>query len=193
MHGMGTGSFALETERLVLRRMVWGDQPAISEMLQDPEVMYAWEHAFSDGEVDDWLAKRMAEYAVYKYFGYWAVVLKETGVLIGQCGLTLQDAGGRRVLEVGYLFNRNFWHSGYATEAAGAAVSYAFHTLRADAVYSIIRENNTPSVRVAQRNGMKPVGRVIKHYRGIEMPHTVYCISSSAYAVFTENSWGFLP
>lgn len=193
MHGMGTGSFVLETERMVLRQMVWRDRSAISEMLQDPEVMYAWEHAFSDGEVDDWIAKRIAEYTVYGNFGYWVVILKETGTLIGQCGLTLQDAGGRRVLEVGYIFNKHFWHSGYATEATRAAVSYVFHTLRADAVYSIIRENNEPSVRVAQRNGMKPVGRVIKHYRGIEMPHTVYCIKASMRAVSTENPRGFLP
>lgn len=193
MHGMGTGSFVLETERMVLRQMVWGDQPAISEMLQDPEVMYAWEHAFADVEVDEWIAKRIAEYAAYGNFGYWAVILKETSTLIGQCGLTMQDAGGRRVLEVGYIFNKKFWHKGYATEAARAAVSYAFHTLRADAVYSIIRENNGPSIRVAKRNGMRPVGCVVKRYRGIEMPHTVYCIKSSAYAVSTKNPRGFLP
>mgnify|MGYP003254218861 FL=1 len=50
-------------------------------------------------------------------FGLWAVVLEETGEVIGQCGLTMQDLNGEQVLEVGYLLAKDFWHKGYATEA----------------------------------------------------------------------------
>lgn len=136
--------------------------------------MYAWEHAFSNAEVDEWITSRRAEYEAYGNFGYWAVILKEQHLVIGQCGLTRQMLGSKAVLEVGYLFHRAFWHQGYASEAAQAVKEDAFHRLHADAVYSIIRANNGPSIRVARKNGMEPVGNIIKMYRGIQMPHVVY-------------------
>ena len=87
--------------------------------------MYAYEGALSDDEAQAWLDRQMERYA-RDGFGLWAVVLKETGAMIGQCGLTYQDADGVRVVEVGYLFRRSFWHRGYATEAARVCRDYAF-------------------------------------------------------------------
>ena len=63
----------------------------------------------------------------------------------------------------------------YAAEAAIACKKYAFNALGLPAVYSIIRENNLPSRRVAEKNGMRIVGKLVKHYYGMEMPHFVYC------------------
>lgn len=165
----------LETERLYLRKMTQEDYPALCRMLQDPEVMYAYEHAFSDTEAHEWLDKQLARYAEYG-FGLWAVILKETGEMIGQCGLTMQDCNGRQVLEVGYLFCKAYWHKGYATEAATACKNYAFDTLHAEEVYSIIRDTNEASQNVARRNGMNPVDSFTKHYYGMDMPHIVFCI-----------------
>lgn len=162
----------LQTERLILREMRGTDIPVLCGMLQDPEVMYAWEHTFSDQEVQEWLQKQLSRYAA-DGFGLWAVVLKATGEMIGQCGLTRQEMDGASVIEVGYLFLRRFQHHGYASEAARACKEYAF-SLGVQQVYSIIRTNNTPSIAVALRNGMRPVSRIIKHYSGIDMPHTVY-------------------
>jgi len=51
-------------------------------------------------------------------FGLWAVILKETNEMIGQCGLTMQDCNNRQVVEIGYLFQKAFWHKGYASETA---------------------------------------------------------------------------
>lgn len=96
--------------------------------------------------------------------------------MIGQCGVTVQDCNGREVLEVGYLFCKDFWGQGYATEAAKACRDYAFTHLHTDEVFSIIRDNNFPSQRVAERNGMRPHGSFTKHYYGIDMPHIVYSI-----------------
>ena len=107
----------LETERLVLRKMTQADYPALCRILQDEKTMYAYEGAFSDEEVQQWLDRQLARYAQYG-FGLWLVVLKETGKAIGQCGVTMQPWDGREVLEVGYLFERAHWHHGYATEAA---------------------------------------------------------------------------
>lgn len=163
----------LETERLYLRCMRQSDYDALCKILQDEEVMYAYAHAFSDEETKDWLDRQLKRYEEYG-FGLWAVILKENGEMIGQCGLTMQDWNGREVLEIGYLFQKAYWHRGYATEAAAACKKYAFETLEADEVFSIIRDTNLPSQNVARRNGMTIRGQFTKHYYGIDMPHLVY-------------------
>ena len=164
----------LKTERLLLREMTQDDLPALQGILQDEETMYAYNGAFDEAETQAWLDRQLSRYAQFG-FGLWAVVLKESGGMIGQCGLTMQPWRGDEVLEVGYLFNRAFWHHGYATEAARGCMEYAFDRLGAREVCSIIRETNLPSRRVAERNGMTVRDSWVKHYRGIDMPHVRYC------------------
>lgn len=165
----------LETERLILRLLAQSDYGALCRILQDEEVMYAYEHAFSGGEVQEWLDKQKSRYQEHG-FGLWAVILKETGEFIGQCGLTLQDCRGEQVVEVGYLFARDHWHQGYATEAAAACKEYAFTELGVEEVYSIIRDTNISSQGVARRNGMTKKGTLIKHYYGMDMPHYIFSV-----------------
>ena len=164
----------LETQRLILREMTQADLPALRRILQDDETMVAYNGAFDEAETQAWLDRQLARYAQYG-FGLWAIVLKQTGEMIGQCGLTMQPWHGDEVLEVGYLFNRAFWHHGYATEAARGCMEYAFDRLGAKEVCSIIRETNQPSRRVAERNGMVLSDTWVKHYRGVDMPHVRYC------------------
>ena len=83
-----------ETERLFARKLTKDDFGSLCRILQDPEVMYAYEHAFSDAEVNSWLERQLKRY-VTDGFGLWAVILKETGSMIGQCGLTMQDWNGK--------------------------------------------------------------------------------------------------
>lgn len=163
----------LETERLYLREMEQSDMKSLCKILQDPGVMYAYEGAFSDVEAQDWLDRQISRYHQYG-FGLWAVILKETGEMIGQCGLTMQPWKDQELLEVGYLFRRQFWHNGYATEAAKACKEYAFEVLDADEVCSIIRDTNAASQNVAIRNGMTMADTWTKHYRGAAMPHIRY-------------------
>ena len=168
----------LETERLVLRRLTQDDFDGIARTLKDPEAMYAYEHGFSDAEVQEWLDRQLARYDKYG-FGLWAVIEKATGELIGQCGLTMQDCGGQELLEVGYLFQRDRWHNGFATEVAVACRDYAFDVLGADEVFSIIRDNNYASQNVARRNGMALWGTFTKHYYGMDMPHLIFSVRRS--------------
>ena len=121
----------LETERLSLREMTQADYPSLCRILQDEQVMYAYEGAFSDAEIQEWLDRQISRYQKWQ-FGLWAVILKETGELIGQCGLTMQPWKEGEVLEIGYLFERTHWHNGYALEAAKACKKYAFEILEAD-------------------------------------------------------------
>lgn len=169
-----------ETPRLLLNEMTYDDFPALCLMLRDEKVMYAYEHAFSEEEAREWLDRQISRYRNYGY-GLWGVRLKTDGRLIGQCGITPQPLNGAEVKEIGYVFNKNYWHGGYATEAALACRTYGFHTLGADALYSIIRNENIPSRRVAERCGMTVRGSIVKHYYGTDMPHVVYGITAEEY------------
>lgn len=163
----------LETERLYLRELDNDDIDNLKTILQDAETMYAYEHAFSDEETEQWLNNQLRRYSEYG-MGLWAVIDKKSGEFVGQCGITLQDIGEReRVYEIGYLLRRDKWGLGYASEAAAACKEYAFtHGIRK--IYSIIRDNNLASMRVAIRNGMLPRKIIVKHYMGIDMPHICF-------------------
>lgn len=165
----------LETERLYLREMNYSDFEALCRILQDEEAMYAYEGVFSDREVQEWLDRQISRYHKWN-FGLWAVILKETDKMIGQCGLTMQPWKEDEVLEIGYLFERQYCHNGYATEAAIACKKYAFEILNANEVCSIIRDSNIVSQKVAIRNGMAMMDICIKHYRGVDMPHYRYVV-----------------
>ena len=165
----------LETERLIMRELNPADFDSLCQIMQDDATMYAYEGAFSDAETQAWLDRQISRYEKWG-FGLWAVILKESGQLIGQCGLTRQPWKDTEVLEIGYLFNKNYWHKGYATEAAAACKQYAFEVLKADEVCSITRDINRLSRNVALRNGMTKEDAWIKHYRGVDMPHERFVV-----------------
>ena len=164
----------IETERLIIREMVQSDFDALCKILCDEEVMRtAYGSAFNLEEAQNWLNRHFKRYAEYG-FGLWAVVLKEAHEMIGQCGLTLQGWRDKEILEIGYLFQKAYWHKGYAAEAAIACKEYAFKVLNANTVYSIVRDTNTASQKVAVRNGMKIIDKDTKNFRYIDMDFFLY-------------------
>lgn len=169
------GRIITETERLIIREMVQSDFGALCKILCDEEVMRAaYESAFRVEEAQNWMNRHFKRYKEYG-FGLWAVVLKETNEMIGQCGLTMQSWRERELLEIGYLFQKAYWHKGYATEAAIACKEYAFSVLNASSVYSIIRDIHIASQNVAVRNGMKIVDKFTKNFRYVDMDFFLYC------------------
>ena len=165
----------LETNRLILRPLTEEDFDAWTAVLGDPEVMYAYEHGFSPEEVRQWIQRQQERYAK-DGFGLWALIEKTSGQLIGDCGITLQDWNGREVPEIGYRLRRDRWRQGFAIEAAAACREYGFHTLNLPELFSIIRDNDLPSQRVALRSGMALRGSFVKRYRGVDMPHLVFSV-----------------
>ena len=168
-----------QTERLFLRKMEAVDFQDLAEILQDPQVMYAYGHDFTDEDVLHWLDRQKTRYLKYG-FGLWALVLKETGEIIGQAGLTMQPYLDQEVLEVGYLLKKRHWHKGYAREAARGCVEYAFRQLHAEKVYSIIKADNLPSQRVALSIGMQKEAEFTTRYYAGDMLHYLFSISASA-------------
>lgn len=165
----------LETERLYLKEMNQSDFEDLAEILQNSRVMYAYEHDFSDNDVQEWLDRQITRYKKYG-FGLWAVILKSTDEMIGQAGLTMQPYKDNEVLEIGYLLKERFWHHGYASEAANGCKKYAFEQLNRDKVYSIIKSDNYASMKVAKSMGMKKEDEFVTQYYNGDMLHFLYSI-----------------
>lgn len=182
----------LQTERLQLRELEQSDFRDLAEMLQDPEVVYAYGHDFTDQDVMIWLERQNMRYQKYG-FGLWAVILKSTGAWIGQAGLTMQPYQGSEVLEVGYLFKKKFWHCGYAVEAAKGCKDYAFHQLNKNKVSSIIKADNYASIRVAEKLGMKKEAEFIARYYNGDMLHFLFSVEKDPASAPANGHMGNEP
>lgn len=101
------------------------------------------------------------------------LVEKESGKIVGQCGLLVQDVNGQEEIEIGYSVLPEFWRKGFASEAAQKCRDFAFENNITDSIISIIHIENSNSEKVALKNGMKKTVRTI--YK--EMPVNIYRIS----------------
>jgi [ribosomal protein S5]-alanine N-acetyltransferase len=143
----------VETERLLLRPYVIEDVDALEAVLGDSVAMEFYPAALDRRGVEEWIAKNVERYS-RDGFGKWAMVVKSTGEVGGSSGCVLQEIEGRDEIEVGYNVRRDLWGRGYAPEAARACMEYAFAKLSARRVISLIRPENSRSIRVAEKNGM---------------------------------------
>jgi ribosomal-protein-alanine N-acetyltransferase len=143
----------IETKRLWLRQLHPSDLDDMYEYLGDPLTMVHYPAPYSRDFVKEGIAKNIERYLKYGY-GLFGVVLKESGALIGDCGLVWQDLESGAELEVGYHFRRDRWGKGYAPEAAKACIEFAFEHAKVDHVISLIRPENLASRRVAEKNGL---------------------------------------
>ncbi len=151
----------IETPRLLLRELTESDAPALLAMYREPDVvrfMGAAPASVSD-EIENINAHRVRYYATRGY-GLLGVVLRESNALIGRCGLLDVAIGEREEVELSYLLLPAFWGRGFATEAAGAALTFAVQSLGFHRVVAVIQPENARSRRVAERLGMQYDGIV---------------------------------
>lgn len=147
------GTVIIETERLFLREMNMDDYDALYLVLADPGIMQHYPYTFDEQQVRDWIERNMNRYKE-NGFGLRAVCLKETGEMIGDCGLTLQNINGEMLPEIGYHIRRDCQRRGYAKEAAKAVLDWAFQHTNYPALYSYCKYTNEPSIRTAESIGM---------------------------------------
>ena len=143
-----------ETERLILREMVEDDFQPLFNILSHPETMRFYPQPFDEVRVRGWIARNQQRYST-DGFGLWAVVLRENGKVIGDCGITLQNIHGSILPEIGYHIHKDYCRCGYATEAAKVCMDFLFETTDYPAVYSYMKYTNAPSYGVALKNGMR--------------------------------------
>jgi ribosomal-protein-alanine N-acetyltransferase len=161
----------LETSRLTLREFRPDDADALALVLSDPETMRYYPAPLDHAGVEKWIARNIRRYAEDGH-GLWAMVLKSSGELIGDCGLTVQNVDGVDEIEIGYHLRSDLWGRELATEAAQACRDFGFALLPVDRLISLIRPENGPSRRVAEKNGMT----LWKEVKWKEIAHVVYAI-----------------
>lgn len=146
----------IETERLFLREMKESDFDALYKVLADSDIMQHYPYAFDENRVRNWIQRNIERYRIFG-FGLWAVCLKETGEMIGDCGITLQLIDGQIKPEIGYHIRADKQRNGYAKEAAIAVRDWMFNNTPFQIVYSYMKYTNEPSVKTAISYGCKQV------------------------------------
>ena len=167
----------LETKRLVLREMTTDDFDALYAVLADSDIMQHYPYTFDADRVRRWIHRNIERYE-RDGFGLWAVILKETGEMIGDCGLTLQCIDGEMLPEIGYHIRRDCQRKGYASEAGRAVRDWAFEQKRFDRVYSYMKYTNVPSYSTAMALGMEKLKEYPDEANGITC---VYAITREAW------------
>jgi len=163
----------ITTNRLLLRPMNQNDFTDLCEMLQDRDVMYAWEHTFSVPQVQEWLDRQLERYE-NTGVGYWAATDKKTGEMIGQIGLVWADINGENVVELAYMLKKTFWNRGFAVEGSRACLDYAFKIMGVGKVYAPIRPENKRSRNVVEKLCFEVRDEHVIRYNDKDMLHLVY-------------------
>ncbi|MBR4928182.1 MAG: GNAT family N-acetyltransferase [Oscillospiraceae bacterium] len=138
----------LDTERLFLREMSAEDFVALKAVLGDPVNMQHYPYVFDDSKIMNWIERNVQRYRTFG-FGLWAVCIKETDEMIGDCGLTMQNIHGVIRPEIGYHIRRDMQRKGYAKEAAEAVRDMVFMNLPFNEIYSYMKYTNEPSQKTA--------------------------------------------
>jgi [ribosomal protein S5]-alanine N-acetyltransferase len=144
----------LETERLVLRPVTTGDQPALRAHWDAPDVRrYLFDgEVMSAADITRAIEDSTRDFAADGY-GLWLIQEKGGTDLVGTAGLRpLTDLG----LEIFYSLEPASWGKGYATEAARAVVAYALGPLGLPLVLAEVDQGNVASAAVVRRLGMTP-------------------------------------
>ena len=176
----------LTTPRLVLRPWRDDDLPAYAAMNADPRVMQFFQKTWTPQESAATLA-RVRDHFDRHGFGKWAVEAPGVAPLVGIVGLGIPDYDlpFNPCVEMGWRLAAEFWGRGYATEAARAALDFAFCELRLPEVVAFTVPANVRSRAVMERLGMTrnpaddfdhpmvPVGHPIRR-------HVLYRLTASA-------------
>lgn len=151
----------IETERLVLREVIFSDVDGMFELDSNPNVhIYLGNKPVAAIEQSAAYIENLHQQ--YKEYGTgrWAVVLKETNEFIGWSGIkfiTDEINNHQNFYEIGYRFIEKHWGKGYATEAGKAFIEYAFNEMKVDALYAYADEGNENSRKILEKLGLQYV------------------------------------
>jgi len=166
----------LETQRLILRRLVPDDLDDLFALYSDPEVRrYIPEGTLTYQETKEELEWFLDGHPQHPELGLWATIRKETNQFIGRCGLLAWTIDQRQEVEVAYMLAKAYWGQGLGSEAAQGIRDYAFEHLGLSRLICLIDRENYASIRVAEKIGM----RFEKEGRDDKGPFMLYSISKS--------------
>ena len=183
-HAMQTFSLPiqLESSRLILRQWKATDFEDFANLNADPTVMAHFPATLSKLESLQ-LAEKFQTIIAENGWGFWAVELKKNHQFIGFVGLQNQPTrfSFSPCVEIGWRLAQQFWHQGYATEAAQVCLKFAFEQLALEEVVSFTAMSNVPSQQVMQRLGMQYIKNFIHPALDVKHPlaeHLLYSIQN---------------
>ena len=145
----------VETPRLLLRLPTAADAEPYMAFMWDPEVVEKKQVTLTEDPGDLELAQRktaaLVKHWESKGFGLWTVVDRASGQVIGCVGL--QEWKGWPGVELAWVIHRSWWKQGLASEAALAALKWAWANTSLDHIISIINADDSRSMRVATKVG----------------------------------------
>jgi RimJ/RimL family protein N-acetyltransferase len=148
-----TTSYFLKSPRLAFRTWTLADAPLAISLWGNLEVTRTLGGPFSESRILQRLAREIADQLTFK-LQYWPVFLRTNNEFAGCCGIRpykLED----QMFELGYHFLPQFWGKGLATEAAQAAVSYAFDALGLAILYAGHHPGNLVSKHILEKLGFR--------------------------------------
>ena len=158
----------IETPRLSVRLFRNSDFDAYADMCADSEVMRFIGERRPMNRAEAWrhMAMMLGHHHLRGY-GLWAVEEKASGEMVGRAGVWQPE--GWPGLEAAWTLRRQYWGKGYASEAAAAAIDYAFRVLKAEHVISLIDAQNAASIRVAERVGESLEGNTLVYGKSVQV------------------------
>jgi RimJ/RimL family protein N-acetyltransferase len=170
---------SVETPRLLLRLPEEHDADRLVIIHEDPEVLEKKQVTLMapTGVIDVGLknVRRMLRHWDERGYGQWAVVEKSSERVIGCVGFFHPD--GWPGIDLGWIFHRERWGHGFATEASRAALEWAWGTNRIDHVISLIAPHDLRSIRIATKIGERferadvdPINGEKVHVYGVHRP-----------------------
>lgn len=151
----------IETERLILRRWRHGDEIIAAPIYAKPDVMRYIPTGTWDDELATRIIARMRVLEAAQGFGFYPVLLKESGTIIGHAGLGYLEA--KTEIELAYVLDVQYWRRGLATEAARAILAHGFATIGLERIVAVAFPANLRSVGVMKRCGMTSCG-LARHF-----------------------------
>ena len=149
---------ALETKRLLLRKITLDDAPAVFAYASDPQVpvYMPWSPHQSIAETYEYLAHVIDRYQ-QGWPGPWGIQHKADAKLIGTCAYGSWEREHRRA-EIGYVLHRGYWGQGYMTEAVRAILDFGFRRMGLNRIEARCEAPNIGSARVMEKIGMSYEG-----------------------------------
>lgn len=177
--------FQLRTPRLLLRQWRDSDRDCFIELNADPEVMRYFPSTLDKKESNS-LFETLQNEIAKNGWGFWAVEDAANKAFIGFTGiLSTNHTPKGKAVEIGWRLHKDYWGLGYATEAANAALLFAFEVLNLQEVISFTTTNNEPSEAVMRRLGMSQRDENFMHPKlPADSPlseHVLYSITASEF------------
>jgi RimJ/RimL family protein N-acetyltransferase len=147
----------IRTERTIIRPYTEEDLPLVLPIFSDPVTMAFWPQPMSPEGAAAWIERSMRAFAA-DGTGRMIVTERESGEVIGDCGVIQSQVNGRPEYDLGYIIHHPRWRQGFGLECARASLDYALRTLGLKRIVANMAHDHTGSRRVAEKLGMRREG-----------------------------------